>query len=222
MNYGNILRSIVRRGARMPIVVGTMLLAGLILGVQRGPGSADNIVIKDVKGQKRIELGIFDDKPAILMYDNKGRQCIRLAIQIEEDDNVLAGLQFFQSQNKAYAAELFAGDSGGKQSSGLRLNGPMDAGIALEFPGPEPRVDLRGGKPGGKSSLSLSVPAGAPRISMSDKRSKERLCMRLIHDGSAELCCQDEAETVIWKAPPETEGSFSSKPRKAKQEKPRE
>jgi hypothetical protein len=191
--------------------------AGLILGLQRGPSGPDNIIIKDAKGQKRIEIGVFDDKPAIFMYDGKGRQCIRFGIRAEEGDNVAGTLQFFRDEDSGdCTAELLASHIGGEEGSGLSLRGHHDSSMTIEA-GPMPQIELRGGgEPGEKGRLTMNMPGGLPRISMEDNHGKQRLIFRVAGDGSPHLICQDKAEKTVWQAPPEAEKPSSDKPKKEK------
>lgn len=220
MNGSGLLRRMWEARGSMVLVAGALGVTGLVLGMQSQPKASDNIVIKDAKGQKRIEIGVFNDEPGIVMYDRNGRQRIRLSM-LEEEEVCNSFLRFLPADGNTYTAEFGASDALSGQDpepiSQLVLGGPRQSGVSLTA-GVMPQIELEGGKPDERGLLTLNVPAGRPRISMSDKHSKERLLMRLAPDGSPALFCKDKTDKVIWQAPPEAKDSSPDKPKKEKPE----
>jgi len=221
MRMSTVFGQIAHGGARYWIPLTCLVLLALVVGFQRPPGGPDNIVIKDSKGQKRIELGMFDDKPALIMYDKDGQPRVRLEMLEEEGEDISQTyLRFTAPNDEAYTAEFGANYIGGKRSersSWVNLIGPRGSHVAMKA-GPIPRIELQGDKPE-LGALALHVAGGAPRISLKDKQGKQRLSMQLTKESVPEIQCHDAARKVIWQAPPEAKESSAEKPKKEKQEK---
>jgi hypothetical protein len=224
MEPSNVFGRISRHASRFWICVIGLVLLALVVGFQRPPGGPDNIVIKDSKGQKRIELGVFGDEPGLIMYDKNGQPRVRLEMLEEEGEDISQTyLRFTAPNDEAYTAEFGANYIGGKRSersSWVNLVGPRGSHLAMKA-GPIPRIELQGDKPE-LGALALHVAGGAPRISLRDKEGKQRISMQLTKESLPEIQCHDATRKVIWQAPPEMKKSSADKPKKERQDKKEE